>query len=283
MRTYLLQMRRPFLSMSCLHQNVTQQQQDEEETSSCVTRRMPNRRCYHGTTFQYRHKTSSTTTSTSSTLNDARTQEAGVQQVSQLLLLLSTTTTTRQEEDRQQMALNLVKELSPSCQLELQKACRELLSETWVEEQQQNVPTPPSQRDLYLVMMHQMIPFIGFGIMDNSILIVAGDVIDQSLGVTLGLSTLCAAALGNIVSDVAGVGFGAVIEEFSHKYVKLPIPQLTSAQRQLRVTRIMGQTGTMIGLVIGCLIGMFPLLFMNQDGVQKKKVEATSAPEKTIT
>jgi hypothetical protein len=55
----------------------------------------------------------------------------------------------------------------------------------------------PSFEQLRLVALNTAIPFVGFGIMDNSILIVAGDAIDTSLGVLLGISTMCAAAIGN--------------------------------------------------------------------------------------
>jgi Transmembrane protein 65 len=40
----------------------------------------------------------------------------------------------------------------------------------------------------------------------------AGEYIDLTLGVTMGISTMAAAALGNLVSDVAGVGLGGVVE-----------------------------------------------------------------------
>ena len=40
----------------------------------------------------------------------------------------------------------------------------------------------PSYHDLRLVALAQAIPFLGFGFMDNAILIVAGDMIDTSLG-----------------------------------------------------------------------------------------------------
>lgn len=48
----------------------------------------------------------------------------------------------------------------------------------------------PSRRALQLVALNTAIPFIGFGIMDNAILIIAGDAIDTSLGVLLGISTM---------------------------------------------------------------------------------------------
>jgi hypothetical protein len=39
-----------------------------------------------------------------------------------------------------------------------------------------------------------------------------GDFIDTTIGVIFGLSTLSAAALGQVVSDVSGVFFGGTIE-----------------------------------------------------------------------
>lgn len=131
----------------------------------------------------------------------------------------------------------------------------------------------PSRNDLKLVALNVGLPFIGFGIMDNALLIVAGDAIDASVGVALNISTMCAAALGNIVSDLAGVMFGTVIEDFCAK-IGLPTPKITEAQRTLRSVRYAGQLGCAIGLTIGCFIGMFPLLFINSKDSQRKKKAA---------
>ena len=87
------------------------------------------------------------------------------------------------------------------------------------------------------------LPFVGFGFMDNAILIVAGDAIDNSLGVSLGISTMCAAAIGNTISDLVGIGCAAYIEEFCATVLKLPVPKLSSAQRQLRPVRMASQIG----------------------------------------
>lgn len=43
---------------------------------------------------------------------------------------------------------------------------------------------------------------VGFGFMDNFIMVQAGGYIDATLGVQLGLATLTAAAMGQVVSDV---------------------------------------------------------------------------------
>ena len=67
--------------------------------------------------------------------------------------------------------------------------------------------------------------------MDNIIMIQAGDFIDSTLGVTFGISTLTAAALGNVCSDSSGVLFGGVVESASER-LKLAKPQLSLEQAQ---------------------------------------------------
>lgn len=128
----------------------------------------------------------------------------------------------------------------------------------------------PTKHALKLHMLNQGLPFVGFGIMDNAILIWAGDQIDITLGVTLGISTMCAAAIGNIISDVAGVALGTVIEDLCAK-LRLPIAKLTHAQRQLRSVRFAGQFGIAFGLTIGCIIGMFPLLYIDSEKHERMK------------
>ena len=44
-----------------------------------------------------------------------------------------------------------------------------------------------------------------------------------------------------------------------------PVPQLTYEQRNLRSVKVAGQFGCAAGLTLGCLIGMFPLLFFSED------------------
>ncbi|KAF4730166.1 hypothetical protein FOZ62_031554 [Perkinsus olseni] len=56
------------------------------------------------------------------------------------------------------------------------------------------------------------IPFIGFGFLDNALMLIFGEQIDNSLCVVMGFSTLAAAALGNAFSDLAGVFAGSHIE-----------------------------------------------------------------------
>ncbi|KAL3934685.1 MAG: hypothetical protein SGARI_003279 [Bacillariaceae sp.] len=110
--------------------------------------------------------------------------------------------------------------------------------------------------------------------MDNAILIVAGDAIDTSLGVVLGISTLCAAAIGNIISDLCGIGLGTLIEDFCANTLKLPTPNLSTAQRQLRSVRFATQFGTAVGMTIGCILGMCPLLFIDTHKADKLRKKA---------
>lgn len=123
---------------------------------------------------------------------------------------------------------------------------------------------------LKAVALSQAVPFVGFGIMDNMIMILSGDYIDLTLGVMLGISTLCAAAVGNIISDLAGVGLGTVIEDFASR-MGLPDPKLSSRQMKLRSVRFASQAGCAVGITIGCVIGMFPLLFIDSKKAEKRK------------
>ena len=181
------------------------------------------------------------------------------------------TTITRQQSQRHQY--NRSKSTSSSSNNAAAESAAAAAAEASKE-----VVKEPSFKVLRLVALTQAIPFVGFGFMDNAILIIAGDAIDTSLGVMLGISTLCAAAIGNIISDLAGIGLGTVIEDFCAKYLNLPVPNLTHAQRQLRSVRFAGQLGMAVGMTFGCVVGMFPLLFLDTDKIarlkQKMKLEA---------
>ncbi|KAG5183193.1 hypothetical protein JKP88DRAFT_317526 [Tribonema minus] len=136
----------------------------------------------------------------------------------------------------------------------------------------------PRALALRRVALRSGVPFVAFGIMDNAIMIIAGEYIDLTLGVTLGISTMAAAALGNLVSDLAGVGLGGVVEGWAAK-IGLPDPGLSRAQMNLRSVRTAGHIGCAIGVTIGCLLGMFPLLLLPSPEAleEKKRIEKTVA------
>lgn len=61
-------------------------------------------------------------------------------------------------------------------------------------------------------MQAAAVPFIGFGFLDNFLMIVFGDLIDSTLCVALNFSTMAAAAIGNTISDGAGIWSGQWLE-----------------------------------------------------------------------
>ncbi len=127
----------------------------------------------------------------------------------------------------------------------------------------------PTRKQLFQLSLLMGVPFIGFGFVDNAIMLVAGDVIDLTFGRMLGISTLAAAGLGNLISDVAGLGLGGYIEAYSAK-IGFQDPKLTAKQMKSRSIRILQFLSTSIGIAIGCLLGMIPLLWMNTDDKYKR-------------
>ncbi|KAM8967894.1 transmembrane protein 65 [Pelodytes ibericus] len=131
---------------------------------------------------------------------------------------------------------------------------------------------PPSSLQMKHVFIHNALPFVGFGFLDNAIMIAAGTQIELSIGVILGISTMAAAALGNLVSDLAGLGLAGYVEAISSR-LGLPIPDLTPKQADMWQTRVSAHLGKAIGVAIGCILGMFPLLFFSWEDEEKKKTE----------
>uniref|UniRef100_A0A4X1SYT1 Transmembrane protein 65 n=2 Tax=Sus scrofa TaxID=9823 RepID=A0A4X1SYT1_PIG len=126
---------------------------------------------------------------------------------------------------------------------------------------------PPTPGQLRYVFIHNAIPFIGFGFLDNAIMIVAGTHIELSIGIILGISTMAAAALGNLVSDLAGLGLAGYVEALASR-LGLSIPDLTPKQVDMWQTRVSTHLGKAVGVTIGCILGMFPLIFFG--GVCRK-------------
>jgi GAF domain-containing protein len=110
----------------------------------------------------------------------------------------------------------------------------------------------------------------GFGFMDNLVMIQAGDLIDNSIGVAFGLATLTSAAYGQIVSDVTGTVSSGLIEALASS-LGLRRAGLTTEQLSLRSVRISGTLGAAIGVALGCLAGMSCLLFMDLEKSERLK------------
>ncbi|XP_034031133.1 transmembrane protein 65-like [Thalassophryne amazonica] len=140
----------------------------------------------------------------------------------------------------------------------------------------------PTAAQLRYVLLHNAIPFVGFGFLDNCIMIVAGTHIELSIGVILGISTMAAAALGNLVSDLAGLGLAGYVEALASR-LGMQIPDLSPKQADMWQTRVSSHAGKAIGVGIGCILGMFPLLFFKDDEEKKEgkkdtKETATAPP-----
>lgn len=122
-------------------------------------------------------------------------------------------------------------------------------------------------------------PMIGFGFCDNAIMIIAGDYIDTSLCFSLGYGTMFAAAVGNIISDVAGVALGGVIENLANK-LGLKHHQISPHQLQSRKCLIVKYSGIALGIAFGCVIGMFPLLWPEKYRIWQTKEDRKKDEEK---
>ncbi|XP_062311554.1 transmembrane protein 65-like [Osmerus eperlanus] len=131
-------------------------------------------------------------------------------------------------------------------------------------------PTPPTRAQIKYVLFHNSIPFVGFGFLDNAIMIAAGTQIEMSIGITFGISTMAAAALGNLVSDLAGLGLAGYVEALASR-LGMQGPDLTPKQADMWQTRVSSHMGKAIGVTIGCILGMFPLFFLSDDDEEEKK------------
>ena len=68
-------------------------------------------------------------------------------------------------------------------------------------------------------------------------MIIAGDYIDSTLGVTFHISVLAAAALGNTMSDLVGIFFGGYVELLADR-MGLPQPKFSPAEADSIYARV---------------------------------------------
>ena len=125
----------------------------------------------------------------------------------------------------------------------------------------------PTRAQLARLAVRGAVPFIAFGFLDNAIMIVAGEQIDATFGTLLSLSSMAAAGLGNLVSDVVGIQASTFIERGA-AVMGLPNPQLSPAQLQRSSARTVSMLASVLGISIGCILGLSPLLFMEDEEVR---------------
>lgn len=121
----------------------------------------------------------------------------------------------------------------------------------------------PSWEALRVLFVSSAVPMVGFGFMDNFVMIQAGQYIDSTIGVSLGLATLTAAACGQVVSDVSGVVFGGSLERLLIRLNFIQTPALSQQQRQLPICRNIAMLGAVLGVICGCALGATTLMFVD--------------------
>ncbi|XP_034242526.1 uncharacterized protein LOC117646006 isoform X2 [Thrips palmi] len=146
--------------------------------------------------------------------------------------------------------------------------------EDWLMRKYAETVPKPTSKQLFSVGVHNAIPFVGFGFLDNAIMIIAGDYIELMLGSVITISTMAAAALGNTFSDIMGIGSAWYVESLATK-IGIKPPNLSPIQLTMNRSRWAANMGRCGGVTIGCLLGMLPLLFMNKDKDKENDAEAT--------
>ncbi|XP_032309146.1 uncharacterized protein LOC26514811 isoform X3 [Drosophila ananassae] len=90
-----------------------------------------------------------------------------------------------------------------------------------------------------------------------------GEYIELSVGQVVTLSTMATAGLGNTISDIMGITLATYVEN-GCQILGLKQPMLTSAQFELKSSKRATSIGRIMGITVGCLLGMCPLWFMNE-------------------
>ena len=92
---------------------------------------------------------------------------------------------------------------------------------------------------------------------------------------------MAAAALGNTLSDVFGVGSAWYVEYWATRLGATP-PELTLEQLELSSSRIAANGGKALGVAFGCVLGMFPLLFYAYEEPETEENEKNTPEEPRV-
>lgn len=127
-------------------------------------------------------------------------------------------------------------------------------------------PVPPRVRDWLVRFLQRSSKMVMFGFIDNFIMIVAGDQIDTNIARGMGWSAMAAAGMGNMISDMAGEEGGGVMDK-TIEALGLDIEKVSD--RDMRAApgwmKFLDARAGTFGVAIGCIIGMVPLLFKEED------------------
>ncbi|TMW53911.1 hypothetical protein DOY81_000968 [Sarcophaga bullata] len=149
----------------------------------------------------------------------------------------------------------------------------------WLKKKAAEKATNPTRSDLWKIFFVNAVPFVGFGFLDNFTMIIAGDYIEHIFGTFMCISTMAAAGLGNTISDVLGIGSAYYVER-GCEYLGLKPPDLTPIQMEMKSSRRAANNGRIIGITVGCLIGMFPLLLMDRKSIEEEQQAKKEEDEK---
>ncbi|KAF5226294.1 hypothetical protein ECC02_000417 [Trypanosoma cruzi] len=148
----------------------------------------------------------------------------------------------------------------------LESALRRRVRGKWPQQQENPAAADEEIRVPFLALVRIAfgagLPFVGFGFLDNAVMILAGDAIDSTLGFYLNCSVMSCAAMGNIFSGALGMQFHGVIDKAVQK-LNFNTPVLTERQMKGRQVFFAGHIGGTIGIMTGLFLGMFPLLLID--------------------
>jgi len=101
-------------------------------------------------------------------------------------------------------------------------------------------------------MFSVAIVFIAFGIIDNGIMVTSGATIYHFFGKLFSISAIASAGIGNTISGAIGIAIGRYTEKSLHKI--FPPDEEKMSRSKIVLSEV-------IGIIIGCSIGMTPLIF----------------------
>ncbi|XP_060521886.1 uncharacterized protein LOC132699270 [Cylas formicarius] len=144
--------------------------------------------------------------------------------------------------------------------------------EDWFKKKFAETVPCPTTKNLVDLAVANSIPFIGFGFLDNFFMLIFGDYIDFYLGSYFCLSTMAAAALGNTLSDILGIGTAFHVERLATRIGFSP-PKLSPIQLEMKSSRKAANFGRVFGVTLGCILGMCPLVIRKLRGIDDNAKE----------
>ncbi|CAD5215987.1 unnamed protein product [Bursaphelenchus xylophilus] len=131
------------------------------------------------------------------------------------------------------------------------------------EQQQQEVIDEVHHDDLVAIWWITYAPFFLYGFIDTATMIVAGESFDRTIGQYMGVSVMAGAAAGNIVSNLVGIYFLHYVELGVAQIVEQP--KFLPGQEKLWALRFVKNLARLCGILSGCILGTFPLLFYTNE------------------